>query len=120
MKIFSKIKSNYNLQTFMESITISKRMKEQQKLNLLGNDLMIMILLKHFQISKKDKNSYLKFCDCEKRKSINDFVDYIISKIDDNIFIVKHKDEEYKYYTFQNNLYFSKSGDCSVTFLGEF
>ena len=104
----------------MESITISKRMKTQHNMILLANDLMISILLKHFQIRNKDRNSYLKFCASEKRKPFNDFTDYILTKVPDNTFNVNHKGENYRYYTFQNNVFFTKEGEKLGTFIGEF
>ncbi len=104
----------------MESITISKRMKETQKMNLLAENLMINILLKHFMIKKCEKNAYLKFCKCEKRKPLNDFVDYILSKLPNNTYTFKYENQEYKYYTFQNNVFFTKEGDKFGTFVGEF
>lgn len=104
----------------MESITLSKRMKENQKMNLLAQDLMINILLKHFIINKRAKNSYIKFCESENRKPLNDFVDYILSKVPNNKFEIIHNGEKYKYYTFQNNVFFSKDGEKMGTFIGEF
>jgi hypothetical protein len=92
----------------------------KQSMNLLGYDLIISIVLKHFQISRKDKNSYLKFCKCEKRKPFNDFVDYILTKIPKEEFYVTYKNEKYKYYTFQNNVFFIKEGEKIGTFIGEF
>jgi hypothetical protein len=114
------MKQSKNKKVFMESITISKRMKMQQSMNLLGHDLMINILLKHFQISKKDKSSYLKFCKCENRKPLNDFADYILTKVPNNVFYVTHKGEKYRYYSFLNNVFFTKDGEKLGTFIGEF
>ena len=104
----------------MESITISKRMKMQQNMSLLGHDLMISILLNHFMIRNRNKNSYLKFCKSEKRKPFNDFIDYILTKVPNNTFNVTHKGEKYRYYCFHNNVFFTKEGEKLGTFIGEF
>jgi hypothetical protein len=104
----------------MESITISKRMKTQRNMSLLANDMMISILLKHFEIRNKDRNSYLKFCESEKRKPLNDFADYILTKLPNNTFNVTHKNEKYRYYCFRNNVFFTKEGEKLGTFIGEF
>ncbi len=104
----------------MESITISKRMKTQINLSLLANDIMISILLKHFQIRSKDRNSYLKFCEYEKKKPLNDFTEYILTKVPNNTFNVTHKNEKYRYYTFRNNVFFTKEGEKLGIFIGEF
>jgi hypothetical protein len=95
-------------------------MKSNENMNLLGNELMISILLNHFQINRRDKNSYLKFCKCEKRKPLNDFADYILTKVPSNVFNVTHKGGKYRYYCFRNNVFFTKEGERLGTFIGEF
>jgi hypothetical protein len=115
-KLFLKLIRLY----IMESITISRRMKEQRKMNLLGNDLMIFILLKHFKIKNNMKASYLKFCKCEDRKPLNDFVDYILSKIPENTYNIVYNNEKYQYYIYENNVFFTKEGEKLGTFIGEF
>lgn len=104
----------------MDCVIISKRMKIQRNMSLLANNLIISILLKHFQIKTKYKNSYLKFCESEKRKPLNDFVDYILTKVPNNTFNVTYKNEKYRYYIFRNNVFFTKEGEKLGTFIGEF
>lgn len=66
------------------------------------------------------KASYLKFCKYEDRKPLNDFVDYILSKLPENTYNIVYNNEKYKYYIYENNVFFTKEGEKLSTFIGEF
>jgi hypothetical protein len=104
----------------MESVTISKRMKHQQSLSSIGNDLIIFILLRHFRIRNRNQKNYIKFCECEKKRPLDDFVEYILTKMPDSMFKINYNSVNYKYYIYENNVFFSKDGEKLGAFIGNF
>ena len=94
-------------------------MNRYEKMVSFGHDLMIYVLLKYFRIKSLDKDNYLYFCECENRRPLDDFVEYIISKSSKNVYNVTYNNNIYQYYISKNTVFFSKEGYNGI-FMGEF
>jgi hypothetical protein len=99
----------------------NKIVKSNNYMISLALNFIIDIMLNHFQIKKINIKSYLDFCKSEKRKPFNDFVEYILTKVPDNTFIVNHnKYNKYKFYICDNKVFFSKLGEEENIVIGKF
>ena len=93
----------------------------QKNSYVYGNNLILTILLKHFNIRNTLKDSYLKFCESEKKTPLKDFVEYILSKVPNKTYKITHYNVDYKFYIYDNNVFFNKENEKKFgTFLGEF
>jgi hypothetical protein len=87
----------------------------------LALNFIIDIMLNHFQIKKNDTKSYLDFCKSEKRKPFDDFIEYILTKVPNNTFIINHnKYNKCKFYISDNKVFFSKIGEKENIVIGKF
>lgn len=115
-----------NLLKTLRSDRRTRKIKEniemfQKNSYVYGNNLILTILLKHFNIRNSMKDSYLKFCECEKKTPLEDFVEYILSKVPNKTYKITHYNVDYKFYIYDNNVFFNKENEKKFgTFLGEF